>query len=384
MRKKISVRYGALTVLLLSTEVLIALHVNDLVIRPFLGDFLATILVYCFCKTLAPSRKPANFAYGLSLGIELLQATPFLSFSGLDRCPPAAVVLGSHFSWIDVGMYTLAFAVLKALEKRSEKTKAPEPDLFVHPHSIVKKIWSDPDCLLLLFAAAAQEFAYHKKVDWLFFTGKLPGDPLGRMFSTLNYAQNIIFSTRSQALATLHHMKMIHHHVEEKRGDRIPDWAYKDVLYMLIDYTIRVGDWAYGPLSTAEKEEIYVVFKEVGEGMGLLTLPLHHADWESARQDCLSSHYEKSPYTLRLHKAYREHLGKLRFTLLLAVQVHFTPPPLPQPINSPYRMFLTLYRPIRKIWPISRLKYHLLPDKHAKSLASYQKPACGRQRERGN
>lgn len=30
-------------------------------------------------------------------------------------------------------------------------------------------------------------------VNWLFFTGKLPGDPIGRVVTTANYARRIVF-----------------------------------------------------------------------------------------------------------------------------------------------------------------------------------------------
>ncbi|RZJ49575.1 MAG: DUF2236 domain-containing protein, partial [Flavobacterium sp.] len=68
-------------------------------------------------------------------------------------------------------------------------------DNFVANHSIVRKIWSNPDVVLFIFAGAAAQFSVNKAVDWLYFTGKLPNDPLGRLFSTVAYAQKIVFST---------------------------------------------------------------------------------------------------------------------------------------------------------------------------------------------
>ena len=66
---------------------------------------------------------------------------------------------------------------------------------FVKEGSIVKKIWSNTDVILFIFAGAAAEFSVNKAVDWLYFTGKLPQDPLGRLFSTVAYAQKIVFSS---------------------------------------------------------------------------------------------------------------------------------------------------------------------------------------------
>ena len=48
-------------------------------------------------------------------------------------------------------------------------------------------------------------------------------------------------------------MAHIHAAVEKKRGRSIPDWAYRDVLFMLIDYSIRSYEVLERSLSRAEK-----------------------------------------------------------------------------------------------------------------------------------
>jgi hypothetical protein len=60
---------------------------------------------------------------------------------------------------------------------------------FVDRRSIVRTVWGHPDLILLIFAGAAAEFALNRAVDWLFFAGHLPRDPIGRLFSTVRYAQ---------------------------------------------------------------------------------------------------------------------------------------------------------------------------------------------------
>src|SRR5687767_7721830 len=111
--------------------------------------------------------------------------------------------------------------------------------LFVSKDSIVRKIWGKGDTILFIFAGASAEFALNKAVDWLYFTGRLPADPLGRLFSTVSYARQIIFSDFTKALYAIDKITAIHKNVEEDRGAKIPDWAYRDVLFMLIDYSIR-------------------------------------------------------------------------------------------------------------------------------------------------
>src|SRR5829696_1409614 len=108
------------------------------------------------------------------------------------------------------------------------------PEL-VPKHSIVRTIWGDPDLILLIFAGSAAEFALNRAVDWLFFTGKIPRDPIGRLFSTARHAQWIVFADERTAARTLDGIRAVHEAVERRRGERIPDWAHRDVLYMLID-----------------------------------------------------------------------------------------------------------------------------------------------------
>src|ERR1700729_4087968 len=95
---------------------------------------------------------------------------------------------------------------------------------FVEKKSIVRKIWGKSDTVLFIFAGAAAEFALNKAVDWLYFTGRLPADPLGRLFATVAYARQIIFAKKDDALKAIGQITAIHQGVEKKRGANIPDW----------------------------------------------------------------------------------------------------------------------------------------------------------------
>src|ERR1700728_2703146 len=112
-------------------------------------------------------------------------------------------------------------------------------EYFVNENSIVRKIWGKADIMLFIFAGSAAEFALNKAVDWLYFTGRLPSDPMGRLFSTVAYSRKIIFSERETAFKAIDQITAIHAGVEKSRRAQIPDWAYRDVLFLLIDYSIR-------------------------------------------------------------------------------------------------------------------------------------------------
>ena len=127
-------------------------------------------------------------------------------------------------------------------------------EYFVQKDSVVREIWGKGDTILFIFAGASAEFALNKAVDWLYFTGRLPADPLGRLFSTVRYARQIVFSEDEAALLAIDKMRSIHTAVEKARDASIPDWAYRDVLFMLIHYSIASFELLERKLSEDEKD----------------------------------------------------------------------------------------------------------------------------------
>jgi hypothetical protein len=213
---------------------------------------------------------------------------------------------------------------------------------FVRENSIVREIWGKADTILFIFAGAAAEFALNKAVDWLYFTGRLPADPLGRLFSTVEYARMIVFSDNEKANSTIDRMAHIHTSVEEKRGDKIPDWAYRDVLYMLIDYSISSYEVLERKLSRGEKEEVFDVFVRVGQRMGLKELPLSFDEWIVSREQHLQQNLQHCHFTEDLFCQYKKHLGPIRYFLLLEVQQMVVPGRVASLLG---------FRKISLIWP---------------------------------
>lgn len=179
--------------------------------------------------------------------------------------------------------------------------------------------------VLLVFAGAAAEFALNRAVDWLFFTGKLPRDPIGRLFSTATYAQQIVFADGSTASRTLDRIRSVHQAVERQRGRQIPDWAHRDVLYMLIDYSERAHEMLARSLNAGEQHELYDVFYRVGTGLRIPELPRTYTDWRADRELHLRRDLVHGDGTDELYAQYRNHLGPWRYQLLLRVQAILTP-----------------------------------------------------------
>ena len=196
---------------------------------------------------------------------------------------------------------------------------------FVDRRSIVRTIWGSPDLILLIFAGSAAEFALNRAVDWLFFTGKIPGDPIGRLFSTVRYAQEIVFATEETARRTLNRINAIHGSVERQRGQTIPDWAYRDVLYMLIDYSERAYRVLHRPLSASEQHDLYTVFRQIGDELRIPELPATYDEWRQDRRRHLDRDLAYSRHSELLFQQYRRHLGFWRYHLLLEVQAVLVP-----------------------------------------------------------
>ncbi len=241
-------------------------------------------------------------------------------------------------------------------------------EYFVPKASIVRRIWGKADTILFIFGGAATEFALNKAVDWLYFTGKLPADPIGRLFSTVSYARKIVFAEKEAALKAIDAIAAIHASVENSRGSSIPDWAYRDVLFMLIDYSIRSFELLERKLTLYEKEEVFDVFFRVGERMNLVGLPKSYSQWLIMRKEHLQNDLAESAYTIDLLKQYRKQLGTVRYWILHEGQMLV----VPKHVQFLMRMrkfsfitpFIVLYKLLRVLRLDALVKAIILPSKY--------------------
>jgi hypothetical protein len=110
--------YILITSLLFITEVLIALFVHDKIVRPYFGDLLVVILLYCFLRSFLTWSIPQTcwvvvlFAYV----IETLQYFNFVDHLGLANSKIAHVILGTSFAWMDILAYTLGILIVSSIE----------------------------------------------------------------------------------------------------------------------------------------------------------------------------------------------------------------------------------------------------------------------------
>lgn len=113
--------YCTLAVILFIVEVLIALYVHDAIVRPYVGDVLVVILMYCFVKTFVdtPVLPTAIAVLIFAYIIEWLQYLQIVNWLGLQNNAIARTVIGTTFQWGDILAYTLGVIVVVAIQKVS-------------------------------------------------------------------------------------------------------------------------------------------------------------------------------------------------------------------------------------------------------------------------
>jgi hypothetical protein len=117
--------YFILTILLFLIETAIALYLHDNFIRPYFGDFLVVILLYCFVKSFVNVSVwvAAGLVLLFSFAIEISQYFNAVEKLGLQHYKIATVVLGNSFAWMDLLAYILGILTVISIEKIYFKTR---------------------------------------------------------------------------------------------------------------------------------------------------------------------------------------------------------------------------------------------------------------------
>jgi hypothetical protein len=119
--------YGLLATSLLLVEILIARFAHDRFVRPYAGDFLATIFLYCLLKSVwpAPAWQVALAALLVSYAIEMAQLAHLLHWLGWQHSRMARLLLGSQFEWGDMLAYTLGAVAVLGLQRALARPNRP-------------------------------------------------------------------------------------------------------------------------------------------------------------------------------------------------------------------------------------------------------------------
>ena len=124
---RLSIKYIIAFLVLLATEIFIAIYVHDNFIRPYLGDSIVVVLIYVLIMGLfniPRSFKSKNITalavLSFSFIVEGLQAISFINYTGLADNKFARIILGTSFSWWDMLAYVGGYLFIIIIEKLRE------------------------------------------------------------------------------------------------------------------------------------------------------------------------------------------------------------------------------------------------------------------------
>src|ERR1700722_2238745 len=128
MQKNVFVRSRSLRVgwvdflcslLLPGVEIFIGASMHGRIIRPYGGDYLVVILLYCLIRSCweVPIVITALLVLLFSYVVEVSQYFHLADRLGLREPSLARTLLGTYFSWTDLLVYTLGILTVLGLEK---------------------------------------------------------------------------------------------------------------------------------------------------------------------------------------------------------------------------------------------------------------------------
>lgn len=111
--------YFLATLLLFFTEVFIAVFVKDAFIRPYGGDFLVVIFLYCLIRSFfkIPVKNAILGVLLFAFAVEATQYFKLVELWGLQDNGVASVVLGNHFELLDLLIYSLGALSILLIER---------------------------------------------------------------------------------------------------------------------------------------------------------------------------------------------------------------------------------------------------------------------------
>ena len=120
--------YAAVFLLLLITEVIIALFVRDAFLRPYGGDILVTVLLCTLVRILFPKgiKLLPLYVFIFSVLVEFAQYINIVKLLSLSDIAFFRIIVGTSFSWIDIICYgagCILFFVFESLILKSFRKK---------------------------------------------------------------------------------------------------------------------------------------------------------------------------------------------------------------------------------------------------------------------
>jgi hypothetical protein len=107
--------------ILFLVELVIAMYVRDSFVRPYVGDYIVVILIYCAVRAFfnAPIVKVAIGVLLFSYLVEILQYIQIINRLGLVNNLVVKTIVGYGFEWFDLLAYTLGIITVLILERKN-------------------------------------------------------------------------------------------------------------------------------------------------------------------------------------------------------------------------------------------------------------------------
>ena len=107
--------FAVSAVILLVIEIIIGLYVHDSFVRPYLGDTLVVILIWCVLRIIFPTGKPwlSAAVFLFAVGVEITQIFPLCDLLGIKNAL-IRTLMGTSFAWGDIVAYLAGCLVTAA------------------------------------------------------------------------------------------------------------------------------------------------------------------------------------------------------------------------------------------------------------------------------
>ncbi|MCG6873116.1 MAG: DUF2236 domain-containing protein [Gammaproteobacteria bacterium] len=173
---------------------------------------------------------------------------------------------------------------------------------------------------MALYSGSSAEFALNPVCEWLFFTGKLPADPVGRFFTTTRYMKELLLAPDDeQHIQACQAVRHVHSRLEEQRGKRLPDASYRDVLFMGLTYSLRAHRIVFGhKVEPQEIDGIMACYANMARHMQIPDFPGDYEELKVMRRQRLAR-FRFTENTQRLLDSYRRALGPTGYLMLRSV-----------------------------------------------------------------
>lgn len=127
IKNKLRIIYGVLFIVILITEILIALFVHDNFVRPYIGDMLVTVLICSFARFFIPEKIKIMpiLVFIFSALVEIGQYFDFVKLLGFDDNVFISTLLGRTFSVADLicyGVGCVLFAIVDYIIKKKVRS----------------------------------------------------------------------------------------------------------------------------------------------------------------------------------------------------------------------------------------------------------------------